>query len=52
MDLFIGLAYLSHRENLEYPAQDIALRGRVPDGKAQETLLVRGREGDTGRGSH
>ena len=29
MDLFIGLAYLSHRETLEYPAQDIALRGRL-----------------------
>ncbi len=28
VDLFIGLAYLSHREALEYPAQDIALRGR------------------------
>ena len=28
MDLVIGLAYLSHREAHDYPAQDIALRGR------------------------
>ena len=44
-DLFIGLAYLSHREALEYPARDIALRGRpisfeqTPD--ATHALLVR-----------
>jgi hypothetical protein len=28
MDLFIGLAYLSHRETTEYPALDIALKGK------------------------
>ena len=28
VDLFVGLAYLSHREANEYPALDIAYRGR------------------------
>ena len=44
MDLFIGLAYLSHREALDYPAQDIALRGRpiskTPGDAAARSLLV------------
>lgn len=27
VDLFVGLAYLSHRDTVEYPAADIAARG-------------------------
>lgn len=43
LDLFIGLAYLSHREAHEYPALDIAARGHdvfQEEGTDREALLV------------
>ena len=41
VDLLVGLAYLSQREPLEYPALDIAYRGRLLAG-AQSTALSEG----------